>query len=115
MPITCGFLRKSLAPDLELHGTEASLGIDRLSGRLTLARTGKDNEVLMTVPDPGDTNRFATHVFPALRRQLAGEPIDFPGLDDGYHVQQFTDAAAESARRGTWVPVAQSLNGEPEV
>lgn len=100
------FLRKNLSPDLELHGTEASLGIDRLTGRLTLARTGKDNEVLMTVPDPGNTNRFASYVFPALRSQFAGEPAEFPGLEDGLHVQEFTDAAAESARAGTWVNLA---------
>lgn len=97
------YLRKGLAPDMELHGTEASLSVDRLSGRLTLVRPGKDPEVLDIVPDPGFGNRFAKHVFPAIRSRIAGEPTGHPGLDDGWRVQRFTDAAVRSAREGVWV------------
>jgi predicted dehydrogenase len=101
------YLRKGLAPEVELHGTDASLAIDRIAGKLTLARTGKEPELLATVPDPGFGNRFAKYVFPAIRRRIAGEPTDHPGLDDGWRVQRFTDAAAQSAQRGTWVSLEE--------
>ena len=97
------FLRKGLAQELELHGTEASLGVDRITGTLTLARPDKDPEVLERVSDPGTGNRFAKYVFPAIRERAAGAPSEHPGLDDGWRVQMFTDAAAISADRGTWV------------
>lgn len=100
------YLRKGLAPELELHGTEASLAVDRLSGGLTLVRPGKAPELLATVPGPGFGNRFSKHVFPALRQRAAGEPTEHPGLDDGWRVQRFTDAAALSAQSGAWVALA---------
>jgi hypothetical protein len=103
------YLRKGLAPELELHGTEASLAVDRLAGTLTLARPGKPPELLATVADPGFGNRFTRHVFPALRHRIAGEPTEHPGLDDGWRVQLFTDAAVFSARRGTWVVLAEEV------
>jgi predicted dehydrogenase len=96
------FLRKGLAPEVELHGTEASLSLDRLSGRLMLTREGSPAELLETVPDPGFGNRFTRQVFPALHARIAGEPSDHPGLDDGYSVQRFTDACSLSARQGNW-------------
>ena len=99
------YLRKGLAPELELHGAEASLALDRLAGSLTLVRPGKAPEILATVPDPGFGNRFARHVFPAFRSRMTSEPTEHPGLDDGWRVQLFTDAAALSARRGAWVTV----------
>jgi predicted dehydrogenase len=99
------YVRKGLAPELELHGTAASLGIDRLASTLTLARPGKSPELLETIPDPGYGNRFGKHVFPALRERAAGRTTEHPGLDDGWRVQQFTDAAAESARQGRWVSI----------
>jgi hypothetical protein len=37
---------------------------------------------------------------------LAGEATEHPGLDDGYAVQLFTDAASRAAREGTWQSVA---------
>ena len=98
-------LRKGLAPELELHGTEASLGVDRIAGELTIARPGADVERLESVADSGFGNRFLHHVFPALRQRIAGEETDHPGLDDGWRVQLFTDAAARSARQGSWVDV----------
>lgn len=101
------YVRKGLAPELELHGTEASLAVDRLAGKLTLARPGKEPELLATVTDPGFGNRFAKHVFPAIRSRIAGEPTEHAGLDDGWRVQRFTDAAALSAQRGTWVALTE--------
>jgi hypothetical protein len=29
-----------------------------------------------------------------------------PGLDDGYHVQLFTDSAAQSAKQGVWMDLS---------
>lgn len=100
------FLRKGLAPEVELHGTEASLAIERATGRLILVKPGGDPAVLETVPDPGFGNRFAQHVFPAIRARMNGEPTEHPGLDDGWRVQLFTDAASQSAREGRWVSLA---------
>jgi predicted dehydrogenase len=97
------FLRKGLAPELELHGTDASLALDRLTGNLTLARADGEVELFETVADPGFGNRFARHVFPALQAQIAGQNCEFPGLDVGWRVQLFTDAAALSAQQGSWV------------
>lgn len=101
------FLRKGLAPEVELHGTEASLSLDRLSARLMLSRSGKDPELLETVPDPGFGNRFARYVFPAVRARASGDPTEHPGLDDGWAVQRFTDACARSARQGAWVTLSE--------
>lgn len=105
------YLRKGLAPECELHGTQASLGIDRLRGQLMLARPGEDPALLETVADPGFGNRFRKHVFPALRARMAGQPTEHPGLDDGYRVQLFTDAALRSARLGQWQTVAEEHDG----
>jgi predicted dehydrogenase len=100
-------LRKGLAPELELHGSEASLSVDRTSGELRLVRAGGEPEILAVVPDAGLGNRFQKHVFPALRERMAGRPSRHPGLEDGYRVQLFTDAAACSARRGAWVTLPE--------
>ena len=101
------FLRKGLAPELELHGTDASLAVDRISGNLTIAKADGSVELLETHEFSGFGNRFREHVFPAMQAQLAGEECDFPGLDDGYRVQLFTDAAALSAQRGGWVELSE--------
>ncbi len=101
------FLRKGLAPELELHGTTASLAIDRLTGNVTVAYPEADPQVLETVADRGPGNRFVRHVFPALRERAAGQPSEHPGLDDGWRVQIFADAAALSARRGGWVDLSE--------
>jgi predicted dehydrogenase len=105
------YVRKGLAPELELHGTEASLGVDRLAGTLTLVRPGKGPEVLETIADPGFGNRFARHVFPAIRQRAAGAPSEHPGLEDGWRVQRFTDAAARSAQTGVGVALADLPSG----
>ncbi len=97
-------LRKGFAPELELHGTEASLAVDRDRGTISLARPGNIAEVLETHSQAGG-NRFSEYVFPAVRAAMAGEASDHPDLEDGYRVQAFTDAAATSAQRGTWVEI----------
>jgi len=101
------FLRKGLAPDLELHGTKASLAVYRIESTIALAGPGDDPPVREIVPDPGVGNRFARFVFPAVRERAAGAPCKHPGLDDGWHVQRFVDAAATSARRGAWVELEE--------
>jgi predicted dehydrogenase len=101
------YIRKGLAPEIELHGTEASLGVDRMKGTITLARPGEDAKLIESCPDPGGTNRFKNFTFPGLRDRIAGRPTDHPGMDDGYQVQRFTDAAAKSARSGEWVNIAE--------
>ncbi len=92
------FLRKNLAPEVELHGTLASLSADRNSGELWLAEEDRQPELLETVAFSGFGNRFARHIFPALRAQITNEPTEHPRLADGWRVQLFTDAAALSAK-----------------
>lgn len=101
------YLRKGLAPEIELHGTEASLGVDRVKGTITRVKPGEDAMVIETCLDPGGANRFKNFVFPGLRDRIAGRTTDHPGMDDGYEVQRFTDAAAKSARRGEWISIAE--------
>ncbi len=100
------FLRKGLAPELELHGDEASLAIDRVAGTVTLFRPDGGTEVLKTLDDDSWGNRFSQHVFPAMSAMLSGKPTGHPNLEDGYRVQLFTDAAATSAREGRWIPLS---------
>lgn len=101
------FLRKGLAPELELHGTEASLAVDRIAGVLTIVRPDEEAPTTETIGDEGFGNRFARYVFPGIRERLKGSESDHPGLYDGWRVQVFTDAAVLSARRGQWVNLAE--------
>lgn len=100
-------LRKGLAPELELHGTRASLSVDRLSGELRLARPDAPAETVAVHPDKGFGNRFKKHVFPALRERTSEAVSEHPGLEDGYRVQLFTDAATSSAKQGKWVEISE--------
>lgn len=100
------YLRKGMAPDLDLHGTEASLSIDRISGRLSLFRHDEEPQTLTEISDCAPVNRFKEFVFPALRERIEGQPTEHPGLDDGYRVQIFTDAATQSAKEGVWVELS---------
>lgn len=101
------YLRKHLAPELELHGTEASLSVDRYTGEVILANGDQETEVLERVDGFEFGNRFAKHVFPSLAPILRGgeDAGDHPNLEDGLLAQRFTDAASESVREGRWVEV----------
>ena len=101
------FVRKGLAPELELHGTEASLALDRVGSTITLARPEEAPQVLETGFDQDSGNRFIKYVFPAIRQLAAGSTSGEPGLYDGWRVQMFADAAAISAKRGAWVELAE--------
>lgn len=106
------FFRKGLAPELELHGTEASLAVDRVAGRLTRAIPNGEPEVVAAGLDAGFGNRFARHVFPAVRAVMRGDAGgEHPDLGDGWAVQCFTDAALASAASGCWEEV--DAGGEP--
>ena len=65
--------------------------------------------MLERVPEDITANRFADHAFPALRAQIAGEETDHPDLRDGWRVQCFTDACAQSAREGAWVEIETEI------
>lgn len=107
------YFRKGLAPELELHGTEASVSVDRVSGHVTRVDSAQAPEVIDTLPDLPTTNRFEAYVIPAVRRAMDGleRSSNHPDLEDGYRVQLFTDAAATSARRGGWVEVRDDALG----
>ena len=101
------WFRKGLCPELELHGTEASLGINRVTGDVILGAPGKAPEAIDNIPDQGMGNRFDKHVLPVIRSVISGQPpITHPNLEDGWRVQCFTDAAQKSAESGGWVDVA---------
>ena len=78
-----------------------------MAGLLTIAWPEKDAEILEVVQDrePGDD--FAQFAFPGVRQRAENKGNDHPGLDDGWRAQLFTDAAALSAKRGTWVELAE--------
>jgi predicted dehydrogenase len=97
---------------MELHGTEGSLGIDRASSTILLVRPGGVPEVIDTVPEIA-VNQFAEYAFPGVRERADGTASVQPGLDDGWRVQLFTDAAALSAQRGSWVDLSE-LNPESD-
>lgn len=106
------YLRRGLAPELEFHGSEGSLAVDRVHGRVNLVRPDGTLEEVAEVPAGGFElgNRFAQWVIPGLRAVMAGarqESLDLPNLHDGWNVQCFTDAALESARRSTWVELKE--------
>lgn len=99
------FLRKHLAPELELHGTKASLSVDRWSGEVVLVTPDQEKRVVENAPDEGFGNRFAKWVFPALAPVVRGETGggEHPGLEDGWIAQKFTDAASRSVEAGCWI------------
>ncbi|MDG1892667.1 MAG: Gfo/Idh/MocA family oxidoreductase [Verrucomicrobiota bacterium] len=101
------YMRKFLAPELELHGTKASLSADRYTGKLILARPGHEPETLHKLPAFEFGNRFEAHVFPSMAPQVRGETsaVKHPTLEDGWLAQRFTDAAYQSGKQGDWVDV----------
>ncbi len=101
------YVRKGFAPELEIHGTDASMSVDRLTGELRIADSPQPARRWEQIDDLPQRNRFAEHVFPALASGRTGIGSEHPGLDDGWRVQCFIDAALESSRKGTWVPVTE--------
>lgn len=101
------FFRKGLCPELEIHGTAASLALDRINGAIGIVKDGETSPVVEQMSLPGKLNRWKQHVFPALRERLQGRGEDQPGLYDGYRVQVFTEAAARSAKIGGWVSLEE--------
>ena len=102
------YIRKGFAPELELHGTRASLAVDRIAGMLKIADSPDPARPLETIEDDGNCNRFQQYVFPSLEAQLGGSPDRMhPVLHDGVMVQAFTDAALESSKRQTWVQLEE--------
>ena len=96
------YVRKGFSPELELHGTEGSIGIDRIENQILFADTPEPATFLERASASLPENRFREIVFPALRNK--DDPTT-PNINDGYDVQCFTDAAAQSARTGQWVEV----------
>ena len=101
------FLRKHLAPELELHGTSASLSVDRWSGEVVMVSPDQERRIVKKAPDEGFGNRFDKWVFPSLAPIVRGEAKTgtHPDLEDGWIAQKFTDAAATSVENGCWVKV----------
>ena len=109
------YLRRGLVPELELHGTEASIAVDRFHGKLTRGLADNSVEVVHEFPSGGFDigNRFKQWVIPALREVMDGAKqgdLDVPSLEDGWRVQCFTDAVSQSAERGTWVEIDDIAN-----
>lgn len=104
------YIRRGLVPELELHGAELSVAVDRFHGKVILSHPDDTVEVVESVPAGGFDigNRFKQWVIPALREVMNGKPqkdLDVPNLYDGWRVQRFTDAALESSRRGCWIEI----------
>ena len=106
------YLRRGLVPELELHGSQASIAVDRFHGRVTRSLPDNTVEVIAEAASGGFDigNRFSQWVMPALREVMGGktqEEVEVPSLMDGWRVQLFTDAVLESSRRGAWVDLAE--------
>ena len=102
---------RNMGADLEIHGSDGSLLIDRLGGAISLGATDPGTPTpTITTESVGGVgtvgNRFAQFALPALRAQIEGRPIDFPGLDDGVRAQEFVDAVVRSSATGRWVEMA---------
>ena len=95
--------RKGFAPELELHGTKASLSVNRITSELWIANSPDPATRLETIADNSLGNRFADYVFPSIQRQIAGQESDHPDLEDGWQVQRWVEAAQRSAETGGWV------------
>jgi len=100
------WFRKGLCPELELHGTEASLAVNRVTGDVMLGDPDQPPERMEPVPDNGFGNRFEKYVIPVVRSVMNGEsPPEHPNLFNGWRVQSFTDASLRSAQEGAWANV----------
>ena len=97
------YVRKGFAPELELHGTKASLSVNRITSELWIANSPDPAPRLETIADNSLGNRFADYVFPSIQRQIAGQESDHPDLEDGWQVQRWVEAAQRSAETGGWV------------
>ncbi len=95
------YIRKGFAPEIEVHGTKASLAVDRIAGEIWIADSPEPARRLEKVKDDPDCNRFQRYVFPALTDEQSNP--DHPRMYDGWRVQIFTDAVVASAERGAWV------------
>jgi predicted dehydrogenase len=100
------YIRKGFAPELELHGTKASVSVDRIRNELHFADSTEPARAFESLDD-GVCNRFENHVFPAFEQRINGQPTEHPDLYDGWRVQVFTDAALASSQRGTWVELQE--------
>lgn len=105
------YLRKGLVPELEIHGDNASLTVDRFHGKVVLAQSDDDITTVANVPPGGFDigNRFKAYVLPALESVMGGTPqhsLDTPNLEDGWKVQLFTDAAFQSSQSGHWESIS---------
>lgn len=99
-------IRKGICPELELHGSKASLAINRMTGDITLCDDGK-LETVANVPDV-PCNRFESYVLPIIRAHIEKTPPpSHPNLFDGYRVQCFLDAAIASAETATWQSISE--------
>ncbi len=105
------FFRRGVVPELELHGTEASLTIDRITGAIRIYSSELKGETVATLPDEGLGNRFKKCAFPAIRNRIDGVPCEHPGLGDGFRVQLFTEAALVSSQQGCWVDLKEIEDG----
>lgn len=102
------YIRKGFAPELELHGTEGSISVDRITGQIKFADSPDPATTLETITDDGYCNRFENHVFPAFDERIGGATeSEHPDLFDGLRVQMFADAAFAAAQRKTWVELAE--------
>ena len=99
---------KGICPELELHGTDASVSINRVTGDVILGMPEGNPEMIASIPDEGMGNRFEKFVFPAVRNVIAGKSqAEHPDLEAGWRVQCFTDAVVQSAETGGWVNVGR--------
>ena len=71
-----GSVRKFLAPEIELHGTKASLSADRYTGKIKLIRQNQELETLHELPPAFEFgNRFRAVCVPCTISHDKGNPL----------------------------------------
>ena len=92
--------RPECAAELKFNGTNASLASDCPGHALPMVEAGNTTEIRGRIKDPGMNHRCVEDVFPALQSHLEGSAKTAPGLDNGWRVPLFMNAATLPAQLG---------------
>lgn len=92
--------RQQRAAELKLDGTNASLASDCRGHALPMVEAGNTTKRRGKIEDPGINHPPVENVFPALQSHLEGSEKTAPGLDNGWRIPRFLNAATLAAQLG---------------
>jgi len=88
--------RQQRAAELKLDGTNASLASDCRGHPLPMVEADNTTKRRGQIEDPGMNHPRVENVFPALQFPLEGSEKTAPGLDNGWRIPRFLNAATLS-------------------